>query len=44
MSESYVLDSYAVLVYADAFAVATAIDRNAAVITGDPEIKSVESV
>ncbi len=32
------------LSYADAFAVATAIDKNATVITGDPEIRKVQNI
>ena len=32
------------LSYADTFAIATAIDKGAAVVTGDPEMKNVESM
>jgi len=32
------------LSYADAFAVATAIDKNATVITGDPEIRRITNI
>jgi predicted nucleic acid-binding protein len=32
------------LSYADTFAIATAVDRNAVIVTGDPEMKNVESI
>jgi len=32
------------LSYADAFAIATAIDKNATVITGDPEIRRITNI
>ena len=32
------------LSYADTFAIATAIDRDAAIVTGDPEMRNVESI
>jgi predicted nucleic acid-binding protein len=32
------------LSYADTFAIATAIDRDATVVTGDPEMKNVENI
>ena len=32
------------LSYADTFAVATAIDRNATIVTGNPEMENVKSI
>ncbi len=37
----YVLDSFALLAYADAFAVVTARDFKGVLVIGDPELRSL---